>query len=112
MVRRILRSKGTEAGMLRFPWWVGGAKHVANQGDAADSRGKWISLPRLLGPLAPLAPLQRLWSRKRRLIARSSDNLTWGRGARSCSNEYAGFFLGPSHEVESHEDLHVEWDGR
>jgi hypothetical protein len=39
MMRRILRSKGTEAGMLRFLWWVGGAKDVANQGDA-DSRGK------------------------------------------------------------------------
>lgn len=47
---------------------------------------------------------------------RASEGLSravdMGHGARSCSNEYAGFFLGPSHEVESHEDLHVEWDGR
>lgn len=94
MMRQILRSKGTEAGMLRFPWWVGGAKDVANQGDAADSRGKWISLPRLLGPLALLAPLQRLWSRKRRLIARSSDNLTWGVARGAAQTSMQGSFWG------------------
>jgi hypothetical protein len=52
-----------------------------------------LELARLLGPLAPLA-LQRLWSRKRRLIARSSDNLTWGVARGAAQTSMQGSFWG------------------
>ena len=81
----ILRSKGTEAGMQRRRW-VGQARRpriVSNQGDA-DGRG--TEDLRFAIEAVGAVEGRWFWSRKRRLIARSD----MGRGARSCSNEYAG----------------------
>ena len=92
----ILRSKGTEAGMLRLVPWVGGPR-MSNQGDA-DSRG--IDL--LLGPLV-----------LHRLVAQAKAYrraVTWdvARGAAQTNMQGS---TGRSHEEESHEDDHGEWDG-
>ena len=88
----ILRSKGMEAGMQRRRWVGGQARRpriVSNQGDA-DSRGT----EDLRFAIEAVGAFEGrwFWSRKRRLIARSD----MGRGARSCSNEYAGFLAAES----------------